>query len=228
MYYGEYFLYVLIPTLIISGAVRLYMSNAFGKWGKVRNGSGLTGAQVANAIYQRTGLNPVPLKPIPGTLTDHYDPANNVVGLSQAVGGGNSVVSMAVTAHELGHVQQKQQGSGLMALRQFLVPAVRISPAISYLLIIGGLIFNFLGLAWLGVIVFGVSVIFMLITVPVELDASRRAIKLLEEAGLLVTEDDRSGAKTVLRAAALTYVAAAVTSILTLLYYISLVQRSRR
>jgi Zn-dependent membrane protease YugP len=108
------------------------------------------------------------------------------------------------------------------------VPAVRLSPAIAYLLIIGGLIFNFLGLAWLGIIVFGVSVVFMLITVPVELDASRRAIKLLDQAGLLVTEEDRTGAKTVLRAAALTYVAAAVTSILTLLYYISLVQRSRR
>ncbi len=223
-----YVMWVLIPTLVISGAVRLYMSSAFSKWGQVRNSSGLTGGQVAGAIFQRTELREVPLRLVPGKLSDHYDPRTNTVGLSQEVGGGNSVVSMAVTAHELGHVQQQQQGSALMAMRQFLVPAVRFSPMLSYGMIVLGLLFQFTGLATLGVLVFGVSVIFMIITVPVELNASARAMRLLDEAGLLATEEDRKGARTVLNAAALTYVAAAVTAILTFLYYLALVQRSRR
>ena len=225
---SQYFLLVLIPTLIISGAVQLYMKSTFSKWGQVRNGSGLTGGQVANAIFARTNLQSVPLRAVPGKLSDHYDPRSNTVGLSQDVGGGTSVVAMAVTAHELGHVQQQQQGSALMGLRQFLVPAVRFSPMLSYGLIVIGLIFHLTGLAWLGVIVFGISVIFMLVTVPVELDASRRAMKLLDESGLLVSDDDRAGARACLNAAALTYVAAAVTAILQFLYYLSLVQRSRR
>jgi hypothetical protein len=115
-----------------------------------------------------------------------------------------------------------------MAMRQFLVPAVRFSPMLSYGMIVLGLLFQFTGLATLGVLVFGVSVIFMIITVPVELNASARAMRLLDEAGLLATEEDRKGARTVLNAAALTYVAAAVTAILTFLYYLALVQRSRR
>ncbi len=223
----NYILMVMLPALLISGAVQAYMSSSYGKWSRVRNGAGLTGAQVAQAIFQRTSLNDVPLKAIPGKLSDHFDPRTNTVGMSQDVGAGNSVVSMAVTAHELGHVQQHQQRSPLMALRQFLVPAVRLSPMVSYGLIIIGLLFNIAGLAELGVVVFGVSVLFMIITVPVELNASSRGMRLLDEAGLLVTEDDRRGARTVLNAAALTYVAAAITSVLTLLYYISLVQRSR-
>jgi Zn-dependent membrane protease YugP len=224
----NYVMLVLIPTLIISGAVQIYMKSAFSKWSSVGNSSGLTGAQVAQTIFQRTDLREVPLKPVPGKLSDHFDPRTNTVGLSQDVGGGNSIVSMAVAAHELGHVQQLQQGSALMGLRQFLVPAVRFSPMLSYALIVMGLLFNFAGLATLGVLIFGISVIFMLITVPVELNASHRAMKLLDEAGLLQTEEDRQGARTVLNAAALTYVAAAITAILTFLYYLSLVQRSRR
>lgn len=223
----NYILMVMLPALLISGAVQAYMSSSYGKWSRVRNGAGLSGAQVAQAIFERTSLNDVPLKAIPGKLSDHFDPASNTVGMSQDVGAGESVVSMAVAAHELGHVQQHQQRSPLMSLRQFLVPAVRLSPMISYGLIIAGVLFGVAGLAELGVVVFGVSVLFMIITVPVELNASSRGMRLLDEAGLLVTEDDRKGARTVLNAAALTYVAAAITSILTLLYYISLVQRSR-
>lgn len=224
----NYLLLVMLPTLIISGLVQAYMSSSFNKWGGVRNGAGLTGAQVAQTIFQRTELQAVPLKAVPGKLTDHFDPNANTVGMSQDIGNGVSVAAMAVSAHELGHVQQHQQRSPLMSLRQFLVPAVRISPTISYGLIVAGLIFRVAGLAWIGVIFFGVSVLFMLVTLPVELDASNRAMRLLDQSGLLVTADDRRGARTVLNAAALTYVAAAVTSILQLLYYISLVQRSRR
>lgn len=224
----DYLLWVLIPTLVISGAVQLYMKSTFSKWSQVRNSSGLTGGQVANTIFERTELRPVLLKAIPGTLSDHYDPRSNTVGLSQDIGGGNSVVSMAVTAHELGHVQQQQQGSALMAMRQFLVPAVKLSPIISYLFILGGMLFNMAGLYTLGALIFGVTVIFMLVTVPVELNASHRAMKLLDEAGLLVSDEDRRGARTVLNAAALTYVAAAATAILQFLYLLARTQRSRR
>jgi Zn-dependent membrane protease YugP len=224
----NYLLLVLLPTLVISGAVQAYLSSTYGKWSNVRNGAGVTGAQAAQAIFQRTELNPVQLIGVPGKLSDHFDPTKNVVGLSQGTAQGTSVASMAVAAHELGHVQQYQQKSPLMGLRSFLVPAVRLSPSVSYMLILFGLIFQFPGLAWMGVIVFGIAVIFMLVTVPVELNASNRAMRLLDEAGLLTTEEDRKGARSVLTAAGLTYVAAAVTSILQLLYYISLVQRSRR
>jgi len=225
---SQYLLWVLIPTLVISGAVQMYMKSTMGKWSQVRNGAGLTGGQVANTIFQRTSLQAVPLKAVPGKLSDHYDPRSNTVALSQDIGGGNSVMSLAVTAHELGHVQQQQQGSALMGLRQFLVPAVSISPTISYGLMLMGMLFNASGLFMLGTLVFGVTVIFMLVTVPVELNASHRAMKLLDEAGLLVTEDDRRGARSVLNAAAMTYVAAAVTAILQFLYLLMRSQRSRR
>ncbi|HYO88600.1 MAG TPA: zinc metallopeptidase [Candidatus Limnocylindrales bacterium] len=224
----NYLLWVMIPTLIISGAVQAYMSSTFSKWRNVSNGAGLTGAQVAQTLFQRTSLEPVQLIGVPGKLSDHFDPSNNTVGLSQDIAQGTSVASMAVAAHELGHLQQHQQKSPLMALRSFLVPAVRFSPSISYALIIGGFLLNVAGLAWIGVIVFSLSVIFMLVTVPVEMNASNRAMRLLTEAGLLTNEDDRRGARSVLNAAALTYVAAAVTSILQLLYYVSLVQRNSR
>jgi Zn-dependent membrane protease YugP len=134
---------------------------------------------------------------------------------------------MAIAAHELGHVQQYQTGSALIKARNFLVPAVQFSPTVSYIAILAGLLLNITGLIWVGVIFFGLMVIFTILTLPVEFDASRRGLRLLGEAGLMQSREDEQGARSVLRAAALTYVAAAVTSILQLLYYISLANRRR-
>jgi len=130
-------------------------------------------------------------------------------------------------SHELGHVPQHQQGSALIQIRNFLVPAVTFSPQISYALIIFGLIFQLTGLAYTGIALFGLMVIFSIITLPIEFDASRRGLKLLEQAGLMQTDADRTGSRAVLRAAGSTYLAAAITALLQLLYYLSLVNRNR-
>jgi hypothetical protein len=158
-------------------------------------------------------------------LSDHFDPGANVVRLSDGTARKTSVAAMAVTAHELGHVQQYQTGSAMIKARGVLMPALQFSPTISYIAILLGLWFNMNGLLWIGILFFALMVIFSILTLPIEIDASRRGIRLLEEAGLMVSDEDARGSKAVLRAAAMTYLAAAVTSILQLLYYISVAQR---
>ncbi len=217
-----YLLFVLIPTLVLSGLAQLIVRNAYNKWLQRPNTSGLTGVQVAGRIMRSSGLH-VELEGTQGQLSDHYDPRSHTVRMSQDVANRPSVASMAIVAHELGHAQQHAEGSILIQARNFLLPAVQFSPMLSYGLILAGLFFQITGLAWAGVAFFGVSVLFMVLTLPVEIDASRRGLKLLEQSGLMVAESDRSGSRQVLTAAALTYVAAAVTSLLTLLYYISLI-----
>lgn len=223
----SYMLYVFLPTMVLSLLVQLYLRSSYSKWSKVRNSSNLTGAQVSEALFNRTTLEDIPMQVVPGNMTDHFDPRANVVRLSQGTATQPSVASMAIAAHELGHVQQYQTGSALIKARNFLVPAVQFSPTVSYIAILAGLLLNISGLLWIGIIFFGLMVFFTILTLPVEFDASRRAMKMLGEAGLVQSREDQQGAKTVLRAAALTYVAAAITSILQLLYYISLANRRR-
>ncbi len=220
-----YFLLVLIPTLLISGGVQLYLRRTYAKWSTVRNGSNLNGAQVGQQLFSRTALKSVPLQRTPGALTDHFDPRANVVRLSEPVAAQPSIAAMAVTAHEIGHVQQYQAGSGLMAVRNILVPALRFSPTLAYLFIFLGIIAGVAGLLWIGIGFFLLVVIFSVLTIPIELDASRRALRMLDEANLLVDEQDRSGARSMLNAAALTYVGAAAVAILQLLYLIGLARR---
>ena len=160
-----------------------------------------------------------------GELSDHYDPRTHTIRLSEGVATRKSVAAMAIVAHELGHAQQHEKNSFLITMRNVLLPAVRFSPMIAYVLIIIGLFFNLIQAFWLGILFYGLLVVFSLLTLPVEIDASRRGILLLREAGLIQVEQDEQGAKNVLTAAATTYIAAAVTAILTLLYYISLARR---
>ena len=164
---------------------------------------------------------------VSGNLTDHYDPRTNTVRLSDGVAERHSVAAMAIVAHELGHAQQHENNSILISMRNFLLPAVSLSPRIAYFLIFIGLIFNFAGAFWLGVIFYGLMVLFSIVTLPVEFNASSRGRKLLREAGLMVTQEDEAGSQRVLMAAASTYIAAAVTAILQLLYYISIGRRRR-
>lgn len=223
----SYMLYVFLPTMLLSLLVQLYLKRAYSKWSQVRNGNDLTGAQVTKALFDRTPLDEIGVEVVPGDMTDHFDPRANIVRLSQGTATRPSVASMAIAAHELGHVQQYQTGSALIKARNFLVPAVQFSPMVSYVAILAGLLLNITGLFWIGILFFSLMVFFTILTLPVEFDASRRGMILLGEAGLLTSNEDRSGAKTVLRAAALTYVAAAVTAVLQLLYYISLANRRR-
>ena len=234
----RYILFVMLPALAISAGVQLYLRSTFGRWRQVRNSAGLTGEQVADALFERGSVAAVAtersgkriplLKRIPiqrsqaGALSDHFDPRANVVRLSEPVATQPSVASMAVVAHELGHVQQQQRHSPLMAARNVLVPAVTFSPMLSYGLIFGGLILRSSGLVWLGVLAFALVVLFAVLTLPVEIDASRRGLRLLRETGLMQTDDDAHGSRAVLTAAATTYVGAAVTAVLQLLYFVML------
>ncbi|EKQ68263.1 putative Zn-dependent protease [Leptolyngbyaceae cyanobacterium JSC-12] len=223
----NYFFFIMIPTLVISGLTQLYLQSTFSKWSQIANSEGVNGMQVARILFNRTALKPIPVEQTSGSLTDHYDPHANVVRLSQPIANQPSVAAMAVTAHELGHVQQYQTGSGLIAMRSALLPALQFSPTISYLAFFAGFMFNIAGLMWIGILFFSLMVLFSILTLPVEFDASRRALILLKEAGLTNTAAEAKGAKAVLTAAALTYVGAAVTSVLQLLYYISLAQQRR-
>ena len=226
------YLVLFIVTLVISGAAQLYIKSTFSKWDGVDNSARMSGLQIGERLVgsarfgqasgPATGIN---FAVVPGDLSDHFDPRTKQVGLSQQVAQHTSVASMAVTAHEVGHAQQDAEGTIAMRARAFLVPAVRFSPIISYAFIFMGLIFNLTGLFWVGIIVFGLMVLFSVMTLPVEIGASRRALVMLRETGMLANPQDEEGVKRVLTAAALTYVAAAVTAILTLLYYISLARR---
>lgn len=183
-------------------------------------------AQVnARANDSRVNRSSIGFERVGGTLSDHYDPRTHTVRLSEGVANRKSVAAMAIVAHELGHAQQHENNSFLITMRNVLVPAVRFSPMVAYFLIIIGVFLNIVGAIWLGVLFYGLMVLFSVLTLPVEIDASRRGIALLKESGLIRVEQDEQGARNVLTAAASTYVAAAVTAILTLLYYISLARR---
>ncbi len=224
----NYLIMVMLPALILSGLAQFFVRSAYARWGQERNARGLSGLQVAEQIIRYAGLK-TRLEPSPGgMLSDHFDPSENVVRMSADVAGRPSVAAMAIAAHELGHAQQYAERSPLIVMRSFLVPAVQLSPTIAYGLIFAGLVFNLLELAWLGILFFGLVVIFMILTLPIEIDASMRGLRLLEQTGLMISAEDRTGARQVLTAAALTYIAAAVTAFLQLLYYISLISRSDR
>jgi uncharacterized protein len=224
---GNYLLMVMIPSLLLSLAAQFFVRSAYGKWSKVANNANASAEQVAHTIMQRTNVKGVNLEGIAGQMTDHYDPASHTVRISADNARNPSVAAMAITAHELGHAQQHQEKSPLILARSFLIPAVQFSPTIGYIMIFAGLAINSLQLAWLGILVFGLMVVFMVLTLPVEVDASLRGMKLLRESGLLQSEQDASGAKQVLTAAALTYFAAAIGAVLQLLYYVSMVNRRR-
>lgn len=220
-----YIMLVLIPSLVLSVGAQMWVSSAYQRWGKTRNGLGITGYEAGERIKRAAGLGGVSFEGIQGQLTDHYDPSGHVVRLSEGIATQPSVAALAIVAHELGHAQQHQENSPLIALRQFLVPAMRFSPTAAYFLIFLGFIMNATGLIQLGILFFTIVVGFMLLTLPVEFDASRRGMILLREADLFSAEQDRNGSRAILTAAAMTYVAAFVSSLLTLLYYISLLNR---
>jgi Zn-dependent membrane protease YugP len=220
-----YLWYVLIPVLLISLGVQFYLRSTFAKWSEVKNSPGMVGPQVADALFGRTDLQEIGIERVQGTMTDHFDPGANVVRLSDPVSTQPSVASMAITAHELGHVQQYQTSSALIKMRGFLLPALQFSPTISYFCIFFGLFWQMTNLLWIGIFFFGLMVLFSVLTLPVEINASRRGTRLLQEAGLMQSEEDARGARQVLTAAALTYLAAAISSVLQLLYYISIAER---
>jgi uncharacterized protein len=224
-----YLLCVAVPGFLLMAIVSFYVKSAYKKWSRVPTRTGLTGYDAAQRLINRAGLEGIQIQGVSGTLTDNYDPRTKILHLSQDVAGTASVASVAVAAHELGHAQQDAQGYFPLRFRSMLVPMVNIGSNLGWILIIGGILLNSIGwalgvdIAWLGVVIFAGGAVFALATLPVELNASSRARVLLSESGIISGSDEQSGVSNVLNAAALTYVAALVTSVLQLLYYVSLV-----
>jgi Zn-dependent membrane protease YugP len=222
-----YLLYM-APAFLVMMITTWYVNSAYRKWSQVPARSGMTGTQAAQRLISAGGLVGVQIEGVAGNLTDNYDPRNKVLHLSQGVGQNASVASLAVAAHELGHAQQDAEGYFPLRFRAALVPMVNIGSYLGWILIFAGLLLGLTQLSWLGVAVFGGGAVFALATLPVELNASARAKRLLAETGIINGEDEQRGVNTVLNAAALTYVAALLTAILQLLYYVSLVGGRRR
>lgn len=223
MRYG-YFGYYLDPTyiLVILGLVlcmvaSLLVQSTYKKYGKIRAMSGLTGAQVAERILRANGINDVSIEQIGGNLTDHYDPRKKVLRLSEGVYNSNSVAAIGVAAHECGHAVQHHTGYVPLHLRSVMVPLTNIGSRLAFpCILLGIIISSFRILIPVGIVLFGLTVLFALITLPVEFNASRRAITTLGEQNILY-DDEIKGAKKVLTAAAMTYVASAISAILQLL-----------
>ncbi len=221
----SYLLYML-PALILSFWAQTKVKGAFSKWGQLPNTHKVTGMETAEHLKPRVGLDNVTLKRIQGTLTDHYDPRNDSLALSQGVADVPSIAAMAITAHELGHALQDKEGYGPMRLRSAIVPIVSLGSNIGIILFMIGLVLQITGLTWLGVLLFSGTALFSLVTLPVEFDASKRARKMLEDNGLVVSEQDRKGVDDMLSAAAWTYVAGLLTSLAQIFYYISIAGRA--
>ncbi len=228
---SQYLLCVVIPATLLMTVVTVYVRSAYEKWSRVANRSGMTGYEAAKRLISTSGLYDVRIEGVAGHLTDHYDPRQKVLRLSRVVAEVPSVASVAVAAHELGHALQDKEGYLPLRFRSALVPAVNLGSYLGWLLIMGGILLASLGyafgvnLAWAGVFAFGMGAVFALATLPVELNASARARRLLTETGILSSAEELHGVNAVLNAAALTYIAALITALLQLLYYIGLVGR---
>lgn len=216
MFHPSYLL--LIPGMILMAWAQYRVQSTYHKYSEVRSTMGMTGAQVAQEILNRMGVRNVQIEPVAGQLTDHYDPTAKTVRLSEGVYGSDSLAAAAVAAHECGHVLQDVAGYKPMNLRASLVPAANLGSNIGPMLVVAGV---FLGSAGgifinIGIVLFLAVIIFHIVTLPVEFDASNRALKLINEFGILQGEENL-GAKKVLDAAALTYVATALYSVLQLI-----------
>jgi Zn-dependent membrane protease YugP len=216
--FGVYLLF-LIPPLILGFVIQGWLRKTVAQQSQVEVHTGMTGAQVARQILDRAGLTELPVEPAPGgALSDHYDPRSKSVHLSEPIYNGTSVASTAIAAHEVGHAIQHAVGYSAFRARSAMWPVVAIASNAWIFLLMIGAVMGVLGLVQLAIVLFAVVVLFQLVTLPVEFDASRRALVQVRELGL-VTEGERQGAKKVLTAAAMTYVAAALAALSQLAYY---------
>lgn len=227
MYFDPLFLVFAIPGLLLGLYAQSRVKSNFNKFAKVRTARNVTGAEVARQLLDAQGLYDVAIEETQGFLSDHYDPRSKVLRLSPGVYRTPSIAAAGVAAHEMGHALQDAGGYFPLRIRSTLVPAAQFGSSLAPWLFMGGLLLNITSLAWVGVIMFAAAVLFTLVTLPVEFDASARAKKLLVSHGILIG-DEIEGVNKVLNAAAWTYVAAAVSAIGTLLYYVMLLGGGRR
>ncbi len=230
-YFDTTYLIFLLPCVVLSLICQIRVKSAFSKYGQIANSRNMTGAQAAEYVLRHNGVTGVRIEHVAGALTDHYDPRSNVIRLSDAVYNTASVAAVGVAAHEAGHAVQTAKNYLPNKIRGVILPVARFGSSISWILVALGFLFayrtnNPIGTTMLygGIILFAASVLFTLVTLPVEFDASRRALKCIRDTNLLMGEE-YNGARSVLRAAAMTYVASALTAIMQLLRLLLLVRR---
>jgi hypothetical protein len=232
-FFDPLWLIIMAPAFIFMIYAQVKVSSTYKKYSKVYNQKGMTGAQAASQLLQNNGLGDVPVETVQGKLTDHYDPSKRVLRLSPEVAGTPSVAAIGIAAHEVGHAVQHKTKYGLMGIRSTLVPAASIGSTLGWVLIFLGVLLmgasRVLGgfVATAGIVLFAIAVLFTLVTLPVEFNASSRARQMIKETGLLVGPE-YDGASAVLSAAALTYVAAMLQAVAQLLYFVLIVFGGRR
>ncbi len=219
MYFDPVYFLFIGPGLLLSLWASWRTKSAFTKWSRVRTMRGMTGAQAAQMLLDRAGIRDVRVVPTSGFLSDHYNPMTKTLALSEQVYGSPSIAAVGVACHEAGHAIQHAKSYGPLWIRSLLVPTANIGSTLGYLGMAIGLGLQSQGLVAVGALLFSCVLAFQVITLPVEFDASARAKKLAFEHGI-VSESERGGVSSVLNAAALTYVAAAVSTLLTLLYFL--------
>lgn len=227
MYYFDSTFLIILPGILLALFAQYRIKSTFSRYSEVMARSGLTGARVARNMLDAAGLGDVPVNRVQGTLTDHYDPIHRALSLSESVYDSASIAALGVAAHECGHALQHLESYGPLKLRSAVVPTVNIGSSLSWPIFLVGLISGWRPLLLAGILLFSLTVLFTLITLPVEFNASRRAMAVLESEGYLSWEE-LDGTKKVLNAAALTYVAAALSAILNLLRLLVLARRSDR
>lgn len=219
MIFDPTYLVFILPALALSLWASWRTHAAFKKYSQVRTLRGLTGAQAAQEMLRGAGITDVQVVPTNGFLSDHYNPANRTLALSEATYASNSVAAVGVACHEAGHAIQHAEGYKPMWLRSTLVPTANLGSSAGYLVMLGGLLFHSAHLIYFGALLFSAVLLFQIVTLPVEFDATARAKRLAVETGVVLPQE-RQGMDKVLNAAAMTYVAAVVSTLMTLLYYL--------
>jgi Zn-dependent membrane protease YugP len=227
-YYNWSYLLFMLPLLIFTLIVQTVMNSTFRKYGAIRNSRNLTGAQAAERVLMQNGVRGVRIERVAGNYSDHFDPRSNVIRLSDTVYNSNSIAAVGVACHEAGHAVQHAQNYLPNKIRSMILPAANVGSKLSWIFIVLGLITSTLQpLLYVGIILFSAAVLFTLATLPVEFNASSRALKCIKETGML-SENEYTGAKRTLQAAAMTYVASAATSVAQLLRLILIANNRRR
>ncbi len=225
-YFDQYYLILVVPALLLSVIAQISVKATFSKYSEIRNRHGITGAEAAASVLKINGIRDVSIAPVQGSLTDHYDPSSKTLRLSGPVYRETSIAAVGVAAHEAGHAIQHAKSYAPLVLRSTLVPVANLGSSLGPYIALSGIFFRLPILLNLGIVLFGAAVAFYLITLPVEIDASRRALAHLERNAILSPEE-MTGAKKVLTAAAFTYVASALTAVASLARII-LLSRDRR
>ena len=226
-YFDPMYLVFALPALILAFFAQYKVQSTYAKYARVHNMRGLSGLDAARWLLGSSGLSHVSVEGAPGRLSDHYDPRQKVLRLSREVAYSQSVAALGIVAHEVGHALQDQTNYAFLRLRTGLVPVVNLGSYLGFILFFIGILLQFSGLIWLGILFFSGSVVFAFLTLPVEWDASRRALQMLRASGM-VDSREVQGAQAVLSAASLTYVAALAQAISSLLYYIFIALGMRR